>query len=483
MSFIDKVVLVTGSSSGIGASAAIEFAKEGAHVVIVGRNETKLKDVREKCEKYGKEQLVLKADVSKDVDGKRIVDETIRKFGRIDVLVNNAGVTEIVDITSENFMEGYDRVVNVNLRGVVYITHQAIPHLIKSKGNIINISSVAATIASSDVIPYNVSKAGLNHFTRCAALKLAGCGVRVNTVSPGPVRTNIFNHPTMGSVTWELYAELTPLKRVSDPVEIAELILFLASDKARGITRFRFRIRQRSGIGASTAIGFAKEGARVVIVGRNEVKLEDVRKKCEKYGKKPLVLKADVSIDSDAKRIVEETVKKFGRMDVLINNAGILEKVDITGENFMEVYDRIINVNLRSTVLITHRAIPHLIKSKGNIVNVSSVAGLSTIGGPDYIAYGVSKAGINYFTRSSAQKLSSYGIRVNTVSPGPVKTDIINNPSMQQTTWEQIAETTTLKRVSEPEEMADLIMYLAGDKAKGITGSNFVADNGILIKN
>ncbi|CAH2051682.1 unnamed protein product, partial [Iphiclides podalirius] len=238
-----------------------------------------------------------------------------------------------------------------------------------------------------------------------------------------------------------------------------------------------------SGIGASTAIGFAKEGARVVIVGRNGTKLEDIRKKCEKHGKKPLVLKADVSKDADGKRIVDETVKKFGRIDVLINNAGILEKVDITGENFMEGFDRIINVNLRSTVFITHRAVPYLIKSRGNIINVSSVAGLSTIGAPDFIPYCVSKAGINHFTRSSALKLSVYGIRVNTVSPGPVRTDILNNPTMQQTTWEQIAETTALKRVSEPEEIADLIMYLASDKAKGITGSNFVTDDGILIKN
>ncbi|CAH2051667.1 unnamed protein product, partial [Iphiclides podalirius] len=242
MSFKDKVVVVTGSSSGIGASAAIEFAKEGAHVVIVGRNETKLDYVRKKCEKYGKKPLVIKADVSKDADGKKIVDETIEKFGGIDVLVNNAGTCARADITSENFMESYDHIINVNLRGVVYITHLAIPHLIKSKGNIINISSVAGTITlgSPDGIPYSVSKAGLNHFTRCAALKLASYGVRVNTISPGPVRTDIFNNPTMESITWEKIGEITALKRVSEPEEIADLILFLASDKARGITGSNF---------------------------------------------------------------------------------------------------------------------------------------------------------------------------------------------------------------------------------------------------
>ncbi|CAH2051675.1 unnamed protein product, partial [Iphiclides podalirius] len=238
MSFKDKVVIVTGSSSGIGASTAIEFAKDGAHVVIVGRNESKLENVREKIEKYVKKPLVIKADVSKEADGKKIVKETIEKFGRIDVLVNNAGICETVDITSENFMEGYDRIINVNLRGVVYITHLAIPHLIKSKGNIINISSVAGTntVGVPDFIAYNVSKAGLNHFTRCAALKLASYGVRVNTISPGPVRTDIGNNPSMEPVMSKQIDEMTALKRISDPVEIADLILYLASDKARGIT-------------------------------------------------------------------------------------------------------------------------------------------------------------------------------------------------------------------------------------------------------
>ncbi|CAH2049021.1 unnamed protein product, partial [Iphiclides podalirius] len=239
MSFKDKVVVVTGSSSGIGASTAIEFAKEGAHVVIVGRNEAKLASVREKCEKYGNKPLVIKADVSNDADGKRIIVETIENFGRIDVLVNNAGTGEFVDITSENFMESYDQIINVNLRGVVYLTHQAIPHLIKSKGNIINLSSVAGMITAgiSGMLAYNVSKAGLNHFSRCAALKLASYGVRVNTICPGPVRTDIINLSTM---SWETLAEMTALKRVSDPVEIADLILFLASDKARGITGSNF---------------------------------------------------------------------------------------------------------------------------------------------------------------------------------------------------------------------------------------------------
>lgn len=238
MSFQDKVVIVTGSSSGIGASTAIEFAKEGAHVVIVGRKEAKLKNVLEQCEKYGKHPLVIKADVSIDDDGRRIVDETVEKFGRIDVLVNNAGVSGDGDITSENFMDAFDRQMNVNLRGLVFITHRAIPHLIKTKGNIVNISSIAGigTAFSTNLTPYCVAKAAVNHFTKSAALKLSNYGIRVNAICPGPVRTDIIENSSVDNMSWEQFEAFTPLKRVSEPEEIADLILFLASDKARGIT-------------------------------------------------------------------------------------------------------------------------------------------------------------------------------------------------------------------------------------------------------
>ncbi|KPI95966.1 PREDICTED: uncharacterized oxidoreductase YxbG-like [Papilio xuthus] len=241
MSFVNKVVIVTGSSSGIGAAAALAFAKEGANVVIVGRNEEKMKNVSDKCESFGKKPLVVKADVSKDDEAKNIIDATINRFGKLDVLVNNAGMFVPNDITSDNFMDGYDRVMNINLRAPVYLTHLAIPHLITTKGNIVNISSIAATSTSlaSTILSYYISKAGLNHFSRGVALKLAENGVRVNIVSPGPVRTDILDNSS-GSINWDSFAESTPLKRVGEPQEIADLILFLASDKAKGITGSEF---------------------------------------------------------------------------------------------------------------------------------------------------------------------------------------------------------------------------------------------------
>ncbi|KAL0871100.1 hypothetical protein ABMA27_004904 [Loxostege sticticalis] len=240
MSFKNKVVLVTGASSGIGAAIALKFAEEGASVAIVGRNEEKLKKVTENIAKVGNKPLVIVADMTKDNDVQRIVNDTLKQFGKIDVLVNNAGVSRYTDITDENAMKEYDNVINTNLRSVVYLTHLASKYIIESKGNIINISSVAGKIVWKNGFAYCTSKAGLDHFSRAIALDLAPKGVRVNTINPGPVMTDIFE--AMGfkgeaqTALLDGVIKMTALKRISDPAEIAELALFLASDKAVGIT-------------------------------------------------------------------------------------------------------------------------------------------------------------------------------------------------------------------------------------------------------
>ncbi|XP_059046919.1 3-oxoacyl-[acyl-carrier-protein] reductase FabG-like [Achroia grisella] len=236
MSFANKVVVVTGASSGIGAAAAVQFAKEGANVVLIGRNESKLKNVSEKCASSGK-TLIIKAEVTNDDDAKRIINETIDKFGQIDVLVNNAGMGVNGGILSGNILKAYDQTMAVNMRAVVHLTALAAPHLVKTKGNIVNISSIAGKIASAgDFTPYAISKAALDHFTRGAALELAPSGVRVNGISPGPVRTDFLENAGINVISWDNMGALVPLKRCSEPDEIADIILYLASDRAKGVT-------------------------------------------------------------------------------------------------------------------------------------------------------------------------------------------------------------------------------------------------------
>ncbi|XP_035448142.2 3-oxoacyl-[acyl-carrier-protein] reductase FabG-like [Spodoptera frugiperda] len=235
MSFENKVILITGASSGIGAATAVEFAKQRASVAIVGRNAVKLQTVNEECQKHGVTPLIINIDISKEEAANEIIDKTIEKYGRLDVLVNNAGIVATGGLLDGAVMKSYDKIMNTNLRAVVALTSAAVPYLIKSKGNIVNVSSTLATQAGPLMMAYCVSKAGLDHFSNTAALELAAAGVRVNIVTPGPVVTDILENAGMPN-TWEDWGKRTPLGKVAYSTEVADVILFLASDKAHSIT-------------------------------------------------------------------------------------------------------------------------------------------------------------------------------------------------------------------------------------------------------
>lgn len=241
MSFTDRVVLVTGGSSGIGAATAILFAKEGANVAIVARNQTKLEEVAKEIETHGVKTLIIKADLSKEEEIATVIPRTIDNFGRLDVLVNNAGISVDGSILSGNLLEAYDAVMQTNVRSVIQLSTAAAPHLIESKGNIINISSIlAVSVSSPNITALHLSKAALDHFTRCAALELASSGVRVNSVNPGPVDNDFLakNGPEGDDIEGRKKALVNALALdyVATNEEVGELILFLASDKARSVT-------------------------------------------------------------------------------------------------------------------------------------------------------------------------------------------------------------------------------------------------------
>nr|XP_021183765.2 uncharacterized oxidoreductase TM_0325 [Helicoverpa armigera] len=232
-----------------------------------------------------------------------------------------------------------------------------------------------------------------------------------------------------------------------------------------------------AGIGATTAELFAKECATVAIVGRNEANLNKVAKCCESFGAPSLAIKADIATDEAANLIVKKTIDKFGKLDVLVNNAGILREAALEADNFLKIFDDVMNVNIRGAARLTYYAAPHIIKTKGNIINISSIAGLCTQR-PKNIAYRTSKAALNHFSRSVALELAPHGVRVNSICPGPTHTGLFDGLAV---TADDLKSKAALNRVLDTIEIANMILYLASDKAKGITGSNFLIDNGVLL--
>ena len=240
-----KIVIVTGASSGIGKAAAALFAQNGATVIAVGRNEKELVALQDSLGSKRENVKIHLADVNEYSQIDRMVSETVQAFGQIDVLVNSAGI--IKNGTIENTtLDEWDKMMNVNLRSVFYLMQKCIPHMIESKGNIVNVSSVAGTRSFPNVLAYAVSKAAIDQLTRCSALELAAKGIRVNAINPGVVVTNLHTRSGMDAENYEAFLERAkethPIGRPGTPEEVAELIYYLASDKAGWITGATYEI-------------------------------------------------------------------------------------------------------------------------------------------------------------------------------------------------------------------------------------------------
>ena len=229
-----------------------------------------------------------------------------------------------------------------------------------------------------------------------------------------------------------------------------------------------------SGIGHACAVGFAKEGANVVCVGRKEEALKSVVDELRNAGTEAFAIRADLSVDSDADRVVDQAVQIFGGIDVLVNAAGFLTTGTIETTS-LDAWDEMMNVNVRAVFRLMQRALPSLIERRGNIVNVSSVTGLRSF--PGVLAYCVSKAAVDQLTRCSALELAAKGVRVNAVNPGVVVTEIHKRGGMNNDAYAAFLEhsktTHPLGRTGRPEEVAALVLYLASDDASWVTGATY----------
>jgi len=241
-----------------------------------------------------------------------------------------------------------------------------------------------------------------------------------------------------------------------------------------------------AGIGQATALLFGKEGALLTIHGQDVDRLNKTEQLLREIGVPPQnIAKVIGSMEDESTpaKIVDETIKKFGKIDVLINNAGAGGMPKVTNPEALDNLDFLYKVNFRSVIVLTQLAMPHLLKTKGNVVNVSSIASMKTFTGAMF--YGPLKAALDMFTKNYARKYGPQGIRVNSLNPGPVRTFIVERtgaPGAQEKFDEYAVDNTALKRVGQSSEMATALKFLASNDASFITGAILVADGGMLLQ-
>lgn len=240
----DKVAIVTGAGSGLGEAIAMLFARNGATVVLADLDAEGAERVRGQIEQDGGRGRVVKTDVSRAADAKALVDTAVREFGRLDIAVNNAGIGGATAPVGEYPVDGWDKIIAINLSGVFYGMRHQIPAMLASGGGaIVNMASIAGKVGLANASGYTAAKHGVVGLTETAGVEYGAQGIRVNAVGPGFIRTPLLGKRAVldsaeasASTELQALAALHPMNRLGEPREVAELVLFLASDRASFVT-------------------------------------------------------------------------------------------------------------------------------------------------------------------------------------------------------------------------------------------------------
>ena len=238
------VVLITGALTGIGRATALAFAREGSRIVVSGRREEAGHALASELRAWGAEAEFLRADVRYEAEVRSLVEQTLERFGRIDVAVNNAGTEGEQGPITEQTADNYEATFATNVLGTLLsLKHQMRVMLAQGSGSIINLSSIAGQVGVAGASVYAASKHAVEGLTKTAALEGAAAGVRVNAVAPGPVATEMLDRVVGGSEDAKAgFLSTIPARRAAAPEEIAQTIVFLASDKARYLTGQRIAV-------------------------------------------------------------------------------------------------------------------------------------------------------------------------------------------------------------------------------------------------
>lgn len=232
-----KVAIVTGAGSGIGQAAAILYAENGAKVVVSDLDEKGGNETVEKIRYAGGETIFVKADVSKPADNENLVNKTLEAFGQLDIACNNAGISGESSPVGEKSIEDWDKVIAVNLSGVFYGMRYQIPAMLKQgRGSIVNISSILGQAGFANAAAYVAAKHGVVGLTKNAAIEYSARGIRINSVGPAFIKTPLLEKAGIDDNVKNMLITLHPIGRLGESEEVAELIVWLSSDKSSFVT-------------------------------------------------------------------------------------------------------------------------------------------------------------------------------------------------------------------------------------------------------
>lgn len=508
-----SVAIITGASSGLGRATCIALAEVGVHIVAVGRDQARLAETTRLIDgaSGGRcESLVLTLDVRIEADMRRMAEATLAHFGRIDILVNSAGVLRAPGASLRRVAEmpvhEWDEVLDINLRGTFLANRAVLPAMIAAgSGDILNLSSRSGRIGLAFDAPYCASKFGVHGLTEALAEEVREHGVRVQVLAPGKFDTEVLAQtgplpqpvgvppaervaqairwllsmpedarliapliePTqrLGGAGWAPVGHVANAANAanaggpttsSSPVALKEQAMTTSimgtTDGLRG--KVVVVTGGAGGIGMATAKGVAAMGASVVVADLNIARVNEVVAEIETAGAAGcLGVAIDVREEADHQKLVDATLARFGRIDALIVSAGILRKRGTPPKVLVDVttdeWDDVMAINLKGVFLSNRAVLPTMIAQRsGIIINVSSISGLQgrAYDGP----YCASKFGVIGLSQAVAEEVKSYGVKVQALMPAAIATPM----------WQQNLPAPMPGDAIPAERVADLIVFM-----------------------
>ncbi|XP_054850068.1 uncharacterized protein LOC129339513 [Eublepharis macularius] len=559
-----KVAIVTGGTRGIGLAIVREFVRQGAKVVFCSRacGAERGQAIQRELQDSGcpGEAFYQVCDVRNESDIQRLILVTIECYGCLDCLVNNAGDFEtetIDDVTAQDFCN----IMELNVVSCLLTSKYSLPYLRKTRGNIINVSSLYGVIGGKNLLSYNASKGAVIALTKALAIDESKYGVRVNSITPSNIWTSL----------WERYANQSPdpeakiqegqayqlMGRFGTPEEVALGVLYLAADgtfctgfnllvtggaevgfgmksevdpqpgpwasrssqdssrkfllvaierygcldclvnnagdeKLRQMASMATCLRYPGkvvivtggtrGIGLAIVTEFVRQGAKVVFCSRasGAERGQEIQRRLQDSGcpGEAFYQVCDVRNEADIQRLILVTIERYGCLDCLVNNVGTVDSTpieNVTAEDFRNLME----TNVVSCLLTSKYALPYLRETRGNIINIGSLAGV--IGAKNCLAYAPSKGAVIAMTKALAIDESKCGVRVNCVSPGniwsPLWEKYVSLTPDPQAVIQAAQKQQLMGRYGTPKEVALGVLYLAAE-GTFCTGFDLVISGG-----